>query len=201
MTARRLAAGTRLAMALTIAGGAGVTAGAFLDGYPQAACLELGAALLLLAPLALAEGVVTGRIGRRVEDGVAEALNGAAGTPHPEDVARIRDRLVEHLTRTPGDWQAVRPEAGSFDLILEMAGHRLAVAIRQTPFALDSATISRLHTESRRQGHAGLVVISLTQPTDLATEFARHTRGLTLLVDSEKLNGRLDAALRNAAPG
>jgi hypothetical protein len=199
MTTARPAGGTRPALALSIAGGAAVAGGAVADGYLQAVCLELGAAVLLLAPLALAEGAVTGRIGRRVEDGVAEALNGVAGAPHPEDVARIRDHLVERLRRSGGSWRAVRKEDGPFDLVLERLGHRVAVAIRQTPFALDSATVRRLHTEARRQDHGGLVVVSLTSPTDLAVELAAHTPGLALLVDNEDLDIRLGAALREVA--
>ncbi len=126
-------------------------------------------------------------------------MNGAAGTPHPDDTARIRDHLVDHLRRSGQAWQAMTADSGPFDLALERPGSRIAVAIRQTPFALDSATVQRLHTEARKLGHTELVVISLTSPTDLAEELALHTPGLTLIGDVADLDARLDNALRTAA--
>ncbi|GHH46463.1 restriction endonuclease [Lentzea cavernae] len=190
MTSRHHA-GTRFAMALSIAGGIAVVAGGFADGYAQSVALELGAAFLLVAPLVWAERAFTGQIRRQVSDSLAEALNGSASSAHPDDVTRIRSRL---LNRSGGGspWQAVRTEHASFDLVLENGQRRIAIAIKRTPFALDSATVSRLHTEARRSGIPELVVISLTDPTDLAKNLAAHTPGLTLLDESAALDTWLE---------
>ena len=191
MSTRPGRAGTRCAMALSIAGGAAVALGGSFDGYAQSVLLELGAAVLLVAPLVWAERKVSVHIGQRLSDSLSEALNGTASSPHPDDVTRIRTRL---LARLNGDspWQAVRTDRASFDLVLENGTRRVAVAIKQTPFALDSATVRRLHAEARREGVPELVVISLTAPTDLARDLAAHTPGLKLLGESDDLDAWLD---------
>ncbi|MEV6242444.1 restriction endonuclease [Lentzea sp. NPDC051838] len=183
--------GTRLAMALSIAGGAAVVAGGFADGYFQSVALELGAAFSLVAPLVWMERVLADQFKRQVSDSLAEALNGTASSAHPDDVTRIRRHLLDRLNGS-SPWQAVRAERASFDLVLENGPRRVAVAIKRTPFALDSATVSRLYAEAKREGIPELVVISLTDPTDLARSFAANTPGLTLLDESDSLNAWLE---------
>ncbi|MFD4640756.1 hypothetical protein ACFWN2_25805 [Lentzea sp. NPDC058436] len=190
MTTRQRRNGTRFAMVVSIAGGAAVVAGGFADGYAQSVALELGAAFLLVAPLVWAERALTSRVRRQISDSVAEALNGASSSAHPDDVTRVRNHLLSRLDGD-GSWQAVRPERATFDLVLENGFRRVAVAIKRTPFALDSATVARLRAEAKRDGIPELVVISLTEPTDLARSLASNTPGLVLLDESEALDAWL----------
>lgn len=190
MTTRQLRNGARFAMAMSIAGGLAVAAGAFADGYPQSVALEIGAAVLLVAPVFWAERALTRRVRAQISDSVAEALNGTASTAHPDDVTRLRNRLLDRLDGG-GSWQAVRSERTGYDLVLENGSRRVAVAIKRTPFALDSATVARLRAEARRDGVPELVVISLTEPTDLARSLASNTPGLVLLDESEALDAWL----------
>ncbi|MDX8145012.1 hypothetical protein SK854_23080 [Lentzea sp. BCCO 10_0061] len=178
-------------MALSIAGGVAVVTGGIVDGYAQSVALELGAAVLLLAPLVWAERALSGQIRRQVSDSLAEALNGTASSAHPDDVTRIRTHLLDRLSGN-SSWHAVRAERATFDLVLENENRRVAVAIKRTPFALDSATVRRLHTEAKRAGIPELVVVSLTLPTDLARSLAAHTPGLTLLDESDALDAWLE---------
>ncbi|MBP2324856.1 hypothetical protein JOF56_005241 [Kibdelosporangium banguiense] len=175
------AGGGRFAMVSTIAGGAAVVSlGAFLTGYLQAMALELGSAVLLLAPLLMIERLLGVRIGQGVQDGVAEALNGTASSPDSDDAQQVRDSLLRRLS---GDWNLVRAMKGPFDFVAEGHGERVAIAVRHTSFPLDSATVSRLHTEARRREIPKLVVVTLTEPTDLARVLARRTPGLRLVTD------------------
>ncbi|MEV4316762.1 hypothetical protein [Actinocrispum sp. NPDC049592] len=169
-------------MVSTIASGAAVVGfGAVLDGYLQSVALELGAAVLLLAPLFMIERLLSVRIGQGVQDGVAEALNGTTTTgPDGDNAQPVRDLLVRRLE---GDWNLVRAINGPFDFVAEGHGERVAVAVRHTSFPLDSATVSRLHTEAKRREIPKLVVVSLTEPTDLAWALARRTPGLRLVTD------------------
>lgn len=167
---------------MTALGVTAVLAGWRFDGYLQSVLLEVGAALLLLAPLKFVELAMTRRIGRRVEDGVAEALNGTSGTPHPDDADRIRTRLIRLLDTRPGrDWVIARSPDEPFDFVVERQRDRIAVVIRHTPFPLDSATVKRMMAEARRNGAAELIVISLSVPTELAAELAARTPGLRLI--------------------
>jgi len=175
---------------MTALGVTAVLAGWRFDGYLQSVLLEVGAALLLLAPLKFVELAMTRRIGRRVEDGVAEALNGTSGTPHPDDADRIRTRLIRLLDTRPGrDWVIARSPDEPFDFVVERQRDRIAVVIRHTPFPLDSATVKRMMAEARRNGAAELIVISLSVPTELAAELAARTPGLRLIttLDDDEL--------------
>lgn len=178
-------------------GVAAVLTGWAADGYLQSVLLEVGAALLLLAPLKFVENAMTRRIGRRVEDGVAEALNGTSGSPHPDDADRIRTRLIEQVdARFPREWMIVDASGGPFDFVLEGPRRRMGVVIRHTPFPLDSATIRRMMADARRHGVPELIVISLSVPTELAAELAARTPGLRLVAvpDDDRLETEFAAA-------
>jgi hypothetical protein len=179
-------------------GVAAVFIGWHSDGYLQSVLLEVGAALLLLAPLKFVELAMTRRIGRRVEDGVAEALNGTSGNPHPDDADRIRTRLIQRLdTQLPREWAVAQSPEEPFDFVLEGQRRRIAVVIRHTPFPLDSATVKRMMAEARRHGASELIVISLSVPTELAAELAARTPGLRLIAapDDEELDTEFVAAV------
>lgn len=166
---------------LLVTGGAAVVAGALVEGYAQSVLLEFGAAVVLFAPLVLAEGLLTGRIGRKVRDGVVGTLNRTGVQAAPESPAAVRDLRDALLAALPPGWLAERRSVAPFDLVVERAGRRIAIAVRRTPFPLDWVTVRRLHIQARQAGHAGLVLCTLTPPTDLAAELAQNSPGLVLL--------------------
>ncbi|MEU7783134.1 hypothetical protein [Amycolatopsis sp. NPDC049159] len=184
--------GVGIGALMTALGVAAVLIGWNCDGYLQSVLLEVGAAFLLLAPLKFVEIAMTRRIGRRVEDGVAEALNGTSGSPHPDDADRIRTHLIRQLdAQRPREWKVVNPPDEPFDFVLERKQKRIAVVIRHTPFPLDSATVRRMMAEARVHGIPELIVISLSIPTELAAEQAERTPGLHLIASTD--DGVLEA--------
>ncbi|MEU3770785.1 hypothetical protein AB0E55_37470 [Amycolatopsis keratiniphila] len=179
-------------------GVAAVLAGWRAEGYLQSTLLEVGSAMLLLAPLGFAELAITRRIGRRVEDGVAEALNGTSGSPHPDDAERIRNRLIRRLHSPPSpDWEVTDSPGTPFAFMMKGPRRSIAVVIRHTPFPLDTATVRRMMTEARIHRAQELIVISLSPPTELAADFAKRTPGLRLIAAADEAG--LDTEFATAA--
>jgi hypothetical protein len=155
------------AFVLVLFGGALVTVGAFVDGYLQSTCLEIGAATLLVSPLLLVERQLDQMVDLRVEDGVARALN---DEPSPQPAGLLQEQVTRALSDMP--FTVVAVENGSLNHVVEAGDMAIGIVVKAADHPIDAASIQRLVIETFGQAaRTGLVVVTNTHLTGLAQDW------------------------------
>jgi len=155
----------KTAATLGILGTAAVAAGAFLDGYDQAVVLQLGSALLLIAPILLAERALDRRVDDvrqsvdvvqksvdEVEDRFVEGLEDAASERvRASSQGDLFEQVVDTLTVASAEagWSVEQIQADSRSLsVVDFNGTRVSVVVVESPLPVSRRTMDELQYDT-----------------------------------------------------